>query len=146
MVAFAEQHWHKIENMGLTVSQLEKCLIFICYNYEIKFLNKVFKQKKGCPMGAHFAPPFAVITMEVIEREALKIISEVHDINLSVYKRYIDDCILGPVTDIETAKMIHETFNSINKNIQFTLEYPDKNQFLSFLDIEVRIRNKIEYK
>ena len=97
-------------------------------------------------MGAHFAPPFAVITMEVIEREALKIISEVHDINLSVYKRYIDDCILGPVTDIETAKMIHETFNSINKNIQFTLEYPDKNQFLSFLDIEVRIRNKIEYK
>ena len=97
-------------------------------------------------MGTHFAPPFAIITMDSIEREALKFLSEVHNFNPTVYKRYIDDIFLGPITNIHEAKKIHEVFNKINDSIQFTLEVPDKDQFLSFLDIEIRIQNKIQYK
>lgn len=88
-IAFAKQHWQNIENFGLTVAQLESCLKFICYNYEIKFKDSVFKQRKGCLMGAHFSPPFGIITMSRIENEALERL-EKSLIKPKIYKRYID--------------------------------------------------------
>jgi len=75
-IEFAELHWQKAETFGLTLTQFELCLKFISYNYEIKFKDKIFKQRKGCPMGAHFAPPFSIITMYKIENEALRVIKD----------------------------------------------------------------------
>jgi uncharacterized protein YaaR (DUF327 family) len=141
VVNFAEQHWYKIENMGLTISQFEKCLKFVCYNYEIRFSDRIFKQKKGC-----FAPPFAIITMERIEGEALKFLKEQFNFVPGVYKRYIDDILIGPVARTEFVNKIGEIFNSINKSIQFTVEVPEAGHFLSFLDIDIRIQNGLEYK
>ena len=57
VINFAEQHWNSIENMGLTLPQFEKCLTFVCYNYEIRFMDKVFKQKR-VPNGRPLCSPF----------------------------------------------------------------------------------------
>ena len=144
-IAFAKQHWQNIKNFGLTLSQLESCLKFICYNYEIKFNDRVFKQRKGCPMGAHFSPPFAIITMSRIENEALERLEKSH-IKPKIYKRYLDDILLGPIKE-NLATVILDTFNSIQSEIQFTVEVPPKNEFLAFLDIAIRIKdNNIQYK
>lgn len=97
-------------------------------------------------MGAHFAPPFAIITMQRIEREALKSLEEKYNFVPTLYKRYIDDILIGPITRSAFVNKIGEVFNSINKNIQFTLEIPEKEHFLSFLDIDLRIQNGVEYK
>ena len=80
---------------------------------------KFYKQISGVPMGAHFAPSFAIIFMNYVEETALR------KLNFTpvVYKRFIDDIILGPVEHSDTI-MTHilGTFNSVNSNILFTLE------------------------
>jgi len=146
VINFAERHWQEIDNMGLRIDQLEKCLSFVCYNYEIRFLDKIFKQKKGCPMGAHFAPPFAIIVMDRLESEALKNLSYECNFTPLVYKRYIDDILIGPVSQAINVTNIVKCFNAVNKSIQFTAEVPQKEEFLSFLDIDIRIRKTVEYK
>ena len=71
VLELAEKHWTDIENLGLSIDELKRCLVFICYNYEVNYKDKVYLQVKGCPMGAHFAPPFAILTMSKIEFEAI---------------------------------------------------------------------------
>jgi len=142
----ATSNWKNIDSKGITVEQMMNCLRFICYNYEIQFKDKVFKQIKGCPMGAHFAPPFAIITVHKIESIALSILRNNHGFSPQVYKRYIDDVLIGPIErDEDLTKLILETFNSVNKDIQFTLEVPKINEPLPFLDINIKVADSIEY-
>ena len=56
VVEFAEQNWQTIDNWGLTLDALRKCLTFISYNYEIKINNETYLQIKGCPMGRTLLP------------------------------------------------------------------------------------------
>jgi hypothetical protein len=91
-------------------------------------------------MGAHFSCPFAIITTHCIETIALKKIRETYDV--PIYFRYIDDIILGPVKfSNEIHQNILRCFNSVNENIQFTIEIPPTDNFLCFLDLEIRFNN-----
>ena len=141
----AKDHWHEIDNWQMTLDNLKTALTFICYNYEIQFEEKTFLQIKGCPMGAHFAPPFAIITMGKIEKLALEKLEEKYDYVPDLYLRYIDDCIIGPIhKNGHLPHVVLEAFNSVNENIKFTLDLPD--HALNFLDISIRIVQKnIEY-
>ena len=123
-------------------------LKFISYNYEISYNNKIYLQVKDCPMGTHFSPPFAIIFMNYIEAKAIKILENKYKIQPKIFKRYIDDIILGPLPRDNEAifSNILNTFNSINKNIQFTIEVP-KDSGLNFLDMTIYIENnQIQYK
>ena len=94
-------------------------------------------------MGAHFAPPFAILMMHKLETEALSRLA----IKPKLYKRYIDDIILGPYKrdDAEIPNILN-TFNAINSSIQFTIDIPPVNQPLHFLDISIAIGvGKINY-
>ena len=57
VMELAELHWHEINNFGATTEDLKTALKFISYNYEIEYNDLVYLQKKGCPMGTHFASP-----------------------------------------------------------------------------------------
>ena len=118
-------------------------LSFICYNYEITYKNEVFKQIKGVPMGAQFAPAFAIIFMSHIERSALAKLNFVP----MIFKRYIDDVILGPIEfDQKIFQHTIETFNSINKYIQFSLDVRKPDEWLPFLDIKLKVvDDKVQY-
>ena len=67
----ANAHWDEIDSLGLSPNDLQRCLTFVCYNYEIKYKEVTYLQIKGCPMGAHFAPPFAILMMHKLETAAL---------------------------------------------------------------------------
>ena len=72
-------------------------LKFISYNYEVEFEEKVYLQIKGVPMGSHFAPPLAIIFLSHVEEQALTSLKSHIDMNKVVYKRFVDDSILGPL-------------------------------------------------
>jgi len=147
VTTLAKKHWDEISHFGFKLEDLTRCLTFLSYNYEIKYLDQIYLQICGCPMGAHFSPPFAIITMNRIENEALTKLKNTSIVPL-VYKRYIDDIIIGPITHEEnTFKKIIETFNSINPSIQFTIDIPDRGDSLKFLDIEIYIdKNGLHYE
>ena len=141
---FATENWQKIINYDLDLDSIEKMLKFICYNYEITYNDRFYKQIKGCPMGTHFSPPFAIIFMNSLENKALNLLKDVHGLLPAMYYRYIDDIIMGPFPADTNFHIILETFNSINKNIVFTIEIPEKT--LNFLDISITVdNNKIQY-
>ena len=142
VMELAETHWHEIDNYGTSTTELEKALKFISYNYEIEFDNNVYLQKKGCPMGAHFAPPFAIITLHKIETEALKLITIKYD-KPKIYARYIDDIFLGPVErNTVFFNDLLKSFNAVNDAIQFTIEVPEVGKPLNFLDLAIYIKKQ----
>jgi len=97
-------------------------------------------------MGSHFASPFATIAIHYVESSALDSIRNNFDFSPIIYKRYLDDILLGPIDSFEFAQNILSTFNSVNASIQFTLDYPKADSPISFLDIELRVKRKdIEY-
>ena len=77
IIDFATEHWKDIDAFGLSTDDLRHCLTFIAHNYEIEFHGKTYLQIKGCPMGSHFSPPFAIIFMHAVEQEALKVLKNV---------------------------------------------------------------------
>ena len=94
-------------------------------------------------MGAHFAPPFAIIALHKVKSEALAILQQKLKHEPLVYARYIDDIFMGPFpkhsTDFEA---ILQIFNSINDSIQFTAEVPEADEPLNFLDLSVYIQDQ----
>jgi len=134
----AELHWKDIDNFGASVDDLKRALSFVSYNYEIEFNGSVYLQKKGCPMGAHFAPPFAIITLHKIESQAIQILTEKFDFKPQIFSRYIDDVCFGPcVRENDMFDNVLNVFNSINDSIQFTIEIPKVGQPLNFLDLSI---------
>ena len=144
---FSDAHWNKIYNFGANIEDLRKALQFISYNYEIEFNGSVYLQMKGCPMGSHFAPPFAVIFLHKIETQALQVIAETYDLVPEIYARYIDDIILGPLNrNSPLNSQILQAFNSINSDMKFTLEVPEIGKPLNFLDMSIYVdRTGISY-
>ena len=141
VIELANEKWQEIDNWSLSIDELKKCLTFVCYNYEINVNGKTYLQIKGCPMGAHFAPPFAIITMHKIETIALETLKSNFKFSPSIYVRYIDDILIGPIEkEGDLPKTVLQTFNSVNDSIKFTLEKPDRS--LNFLDVSLEIKSR----
>ena len=132
------EHWSKLNTYGINIDQIESLLHFVSFNYEIQYSNKYFKQVQGVPMGSHFDPLFAIVFMHHVESEALSRLN----FTPTVYKRYVDDVILGPLAfDEEHFFHIRDTFNSIMSEIKFTLEFHKPGEWLPFLDLKVKVDN-----
>jgi hypothetical protein len=86
----------------------------------------------GIAMGNCAAPPLAIIYMDHIESKILAASS-----SLVVWKRYIDDIFF--VTNSSSEELL-QVANSINSQIQFTLENPVNNE-IPFLDTLVHVDN-----
>ena len=143
---FVNDNWNNFDNHGFCPSEIENFLKFVCFNNEVYYNNKTYLQIRGCPMGSHFAPAFAVIYMNHVETIALNKLHLNHNIQPCLYKRYIDDIILGPFpNDPRTFNTIEETFNSVCDEIKFAIEVPTNN-VLNFLDISVSISNHVKYE
>jgi len=61
---------------------------------------------------------------------------------ISIYYRYVDDILL--LTPSNKVDIILNTFNNIHYRLQFTVEY-ENNKSISFLDLNLSIKNKIIY-
>ena len=57
-------------------------------------------------MRAHFAPLFVILVMHKIETSALDLLKETYIFVSKLFKRYIDDIILGPINNLNFTKTI----------------------------------------
>jgi hypothetical protein len=141
---FLWDHWEDIDHFGMTIEQFRGIISFIGGNYEVQFAGKNFLQTKGVPMGARYAPPLAILFMYMLERKTLtRLRSEGTDIKY--YGRYIDDTIilLEKGDDFSAnAHKILDTFNKEDPAIKFTMELPNKEGELPFLDVLLKIKQK----
>ena len=117
------------ERTNMSVTNVMKLLDFVLTNNYFKHDGHHYKQIFGCAMGSPISLVLVDLVMEVIEETA--IITALHPPKW--WFRYVDDshsCLKKDQVDA-----FHQHLNSINANIQFTLELEDANGYgLPFLD------------
>ena len=98
-------------------------------------LNSTFKyQISGTAIGTKFAPPYAYIFMDYIERELLKN----EQIQPWIQFRYIDDIsFIWTASDKEINEFLNRR-NSFHRNLRFT--YESCREILNFLDVTIKIQ------
>lgn len=137
-VDIIETYWHKIEqNTTIKKSNFLGLLSLICNHCYFSFNNKFYKQVFGTPMGSPISPILAQIVMDFLLE---KIIAKL-PFQLPFLFKFVDDIITSvPAHQINTSL---EIFNSLNQNIQFTME-EENNNSVPFLDtLLIRSNNKI---
>ena len=109
---------------------------------KVDWLVTMLLSIKDCPMWSHFAPPFVVITVHYVENLALEKLQNELSFPPVIYYRFIDDCLLGPIDNEDTGKKIVSIFNSVNENIQLTLDFPKQGAPVNILEISNKVLNK----
>ncbi|CAG2215320.1 unnamed protein product [Mytilus edulis] len=111
---------------------------FILQNNYFNFNGESYRQISGTAMGTKVAPTYANLVMayletQMYERSKLQFGSQFHKYILDNWKRYLDDCFILWTSSLEKLNEFRNLINDINKSIQFTMEFSDKQ--LPFLDI-----------
>ena len=144
---FVREH-SEINTFGIPYPLVREIMNTMANNYNIEFNGRVYKQTKGVAMGARFSCSFSIIFMHIIESclvEAWFGGQVLQDFELIYYGRYIDDTIIvfdRPVDQLDYTPIL-DRFNSLHRNINFTLELPDQLGFLPFLDTALYFNNQI---
>jgi len=105
------------------------------------FQDKIFKQTKGCAMGACYSPSYAGLYLGKWEEDFI-FNQESHLFYKYIiwWGRYIDDiCLFWSGSETEL-KEFHGYLNSINSNIKLSLEYSKK--CINFLDLTISKDNQ----
>ena len=126
------QEWKK--HTKLTEENVCHLLLFVLDNTYFKFKGQYYRQISGCAMGSPVSAVLAELVMQKIERVAL----ETSLVPIKWWKRYVDDSNASLKRNDEISFLNH--LNSINPNIQFTIETPShdqESQCMPFLDTEV---------
>lgn len=116
---------------------LEKCI----NNNYFQFNQKLYIQNQGLPMGSPLSPLFAEIFMDSLEDQILNNNNNFGQQNILYWYRYVDDVIcLWKGTNRQLQKF-HKHINSLDPNIQFTIE-TEENNSINFLDLTITKINK----
>jgi hypothetical protein len=140
----------QIDTFGIPFNIIEELLELTFNNYMVNFEGSIYLQTKGAPMGARTSVAYSIIVMNHIEHLALGCISErlkKEDFKLQLYRRYIDDTLIvfdhkNKETLSELGEKIKNIFNEVIPDIQFTSEIPNKQEWLPFLNTQLRVNNK----
>lgn len=114
---------------------LVKLTEWTLYNNVFLFQDKIFKQVKGCAMGACFSPSYAGLFMGKWEEDFVFNETNVFRDKIIWWARYIDDVILWWKGTEEELMSFHEYLNAANPNVRLSLEY-DVHK-IHFLDLEI---------
>ena len=119
---------------NLTTDDVISLLEFVLSNNYFVYNDCTYKQIHGCAMGSPVSPVVANLCMEVIEDSALTNST----VPPKVWKRYVDDSFVIIKRDAISA--FHDTLNSIDPKISFTIETESNGQ-IAFLDTLVSRNN-----
>ena len=106
--------------------------------------KQFFTQHDGVAMGSPLSGLLADIYLNHFENSFIFTNNKYND-NIIFYGRYVDDTFLIYKGTRRQIDQLHKYLNSINSNIQFTLENEDNGK-LNFLDLTVtRNNNKLQF-
>ena len=121
---------------SLTTDDIISLLDFTLSNNYFVYNNCVYKQVHGCAMGSPVSPIVANLCMEVVEELAIN----TSTVAPRVWKRYVDDSFV--IIKKDAVSSFHDTLNSIDPKIVFTIEEENNGQ-ISFLDTLVSRKNGV---
>ena len=116
--------------MGLKVCSMYdilRLLEFVLSNSYFIYNDVTHKQIHGCAMGSPVSAIVANLCMEVIEEQAIQ--SAITPPN--IWKRFVDDSFA--IINKNAIISFHNTLNSIDPSIKFTIEH-EKDGQIAFLD------------
>ncbi|EYC09420.1 hypothetical protein Y032_0060g3105 [Ancylostoma ceylanicum] len=126
-------HSKEVSMCGFAISDIEVLLEATLACNVFRFDNNFYAQRRGLAMGIRIAPLLAIIYLDHIEKASLTN-------GILLYKRYIDDVFAIGSSSSELAATL-ANLNAKDENIKFTVEEPDRDGFLPFLNVKVRIRD-----
>ena len=114
---------------------------FILKNNNFKFNEEYFKQLVGTAIGTDMAPTYATLTMGYYEKKLYAIckVKWGEEIGSEIEKnwgRFLDDCEIPVNEDKVDPKDLLEVLNSIDGNLQFTMQ--KSKEMVPLLDILIR--------
>ena len=128
-------------NPRYSTSFILEAITFILTNNNFAFDDEYCNQILGTAMGSIFAPDYAGLTVGYLEIK-LYTICELKWGKVTMlyiyenWSRFLDDCHITLDTKDVIPEDLLAILNSINKNIQFTMDYSDKE--IPFLDILIK--------
>ena len=128
---------------NFTLEFILNSIQFILENNTFHFDGEFYQQIKGTAMGTKMAPTYSILVMGYFEEILYQKIEEEMDKETGEYirntwKRYLDDVFILWTKPREELEKFHKLLNTLNPNIQFTIEYSDCS--IPFLDIMVTKR------
>ena len=94
------------------------------YNNIFIFQDRLFRQAKGCAMGACYSPSYAGLYMGKWERDFIFDSSKNTFYDKIIYwGRYIDDVFLLWAGSEDELQSFHQYLNETNKNIKLSLDF-----------------------
>ena len=120
----------RCNTIGLEKDEVMQLLKLVLENCVFTFQNKFFKQLHGTTMGSPCSPVVANIYMEYFENMALGPGNSLYQSRTG--RGYVDD-VFSIIPKGSWDKML-QYFNSIDPHIKFTIEQPNKEGGISFLD------------
>ena len=120
--------------MKVPTEDLVEMANFVLKNNVFEFADKVVRQTSGTAIGTKFAPPYACIFMDQVEKDFLE--GEVEKPYLWV--RYIDDIFLIWTHGRQKLEGFLERLNVFHDSLKFTWETSQEK--VIFLDVVVRLR------
>ena len=116
-------------------------ITLILTNNSFTFDDKIFLKKKGTAMGTKMAPSYATLVLGFLEQSLYGRATDILGEEIGHYihnnwKRFLDDCYINWPYDGEKLGVLHRILNSLNDNIQLTVETSCVE--LPFLDVMVR--------
>ena len=109
-------------------------LELVLNNCVFTFQDKFYKQLHGAAMGSPCSPVVANIYMEYFEGKALSIPDA--PVDTDRWYRYVDDCLTKIKKGTQDAAL--DFLNSIDEHIKFTIERPNEEGAIPFLDTHPR--------
>ena len=122
------------DNKSVPTEDLVKMAEFVLKNNYFEFNSSFKHQISGTAIGTKFAPPYACIFMNYIEREFLKN----EQIQPWIWFRYIDDIFFIWTASEKGLDEFLNRLNSFHPNLRFTHER--SRESLNFLDVIVKIQ------
>ncbi|EYC33600.1 hypothetical protein Y032_0002g888 [Ancylostoma ceylanicum] len=131
VISLYEQHQSQISTMGFSADNVKTMINSVLACNVFRFENRFFEQRRGLAMGNRIAPILAIIFLDHIERATLTS-------RILLYKRYIDDVFVIGTTEMEVEATL-EKLNAFDPYASFTIERPDNEGYLSFLNTKIRL-------
>ena len=123
----------------LDIDDILRLLEFVLSNSYFIYNDVTYKQIHGCAMGSPVSAIVANLCMEVIEEQAIQ--SAITP--PKTWKRFVDDSFA--IINKNAVTSFHNTLNSIDPHIKFTIEH-EKDGQIAFLDTLVsRHNNSISF-
>ena len=120
----------RCNTIGLEKDEVMQLLKLVLENCVFTFQDKFFKQLHSATMGSPCSPVVANIYMEYFENLAL---GPELPVPVKDWKRYVDD-VFSIIPKGNWDKML-QYLNSIDPHIKFTIEQPNEEGGIPFLDI-----------